>query len=190
MKRMLAWLLTCMLLLTCVSVPAMAQGADADVIIVGAGGAGLSAALEAVANGAEKVIVLEMTAKTGGALNYTSGSMSAAGTIIQKEDGIEDTVESYIADIINNGDDFGGQPNEELITVYANEAAQTFDWLYENGLKECTFSTDRATGSRAVFAPEHALYSIKRTYKATPKDRANYKSAAHEVLDALVDSCT
>ena len=69
-----------------------------NIVIIGAGGAGLSAAIEAVENGAEKVIVLEMTAKTGGALNFTSGSMSAAGTIIQKEDGIEDSVDSYVAD--------------------------------------------------------------------------------------------
>ena len=110
MNRILSMLLTFMLLTVCMAVPAMAQ--DADIIVIGAGGAGLSAAIEAAANGAQKVIVLEMTAKTGGALNFTSGSMSAAGTIIQKEDGIEDTVESYIADIINNGDDFGGQPNE------------------------------------------------------------------------------
>ena len=49
-----------------------------DVIIVGAGGAGLSAAIEAVNNGAESVIVIEKTTKTGGSLNYTSGSMSGA----------------------------------------------------------------------------------------------------------------
>ena len=186
MNRILALILSVAMLISGMAIPAMAEGADADVVIIGAGGAGLSAALEAVENGAEKVIILEMTATTGGALNFTSGSMSAAGTIIQKEDGIEDTVESYIADIINNGDDFGGQPNEELITVYANEAAATFDWLYENGLKDCKFSTDAATGARAVFAPEHALYSIQRTYKASPKDATKYKSAAHEVLDALV----
>ena len=139
MKRSLAILLVVVLLVsTLVAVKVFdrpaAVSADADIVIIGAGGAGLSAAIEAVENGAEKVILLEMTAKTGGALNFTSGSMSAAGTIIQKEDGIEDTVESYIADIINNGDDFGGQPNEELITVYANNATETFDWLYENGL--------------------------------------------------------
>ena len=186
MKKLISLLMALALLTACFAFPVFAEEADADIVIVGAGGGGLSAALEAVAQGAQKVIVLEMTAKTGGALNYTSGSMSAAGTIIQKEDGIEDTVESYVADIINNGDDFGGQPNEELIRVYANEAAQTFDWLYENGLKDCKFSTDRTTGARAVFAPEHALYSIQRTYKASPKDPANYKSAAHEVLDTLV----
>ena len=186
MKRILATVLALMLALGCMAVPAMAEEADADVIIIGAGGGGLSAALEAVNNGAKKVIVLEMTSRTGGALNFTSGSMSAAGTIIQKEDGIEDSVESYVSDILKNGSDFGGQPNEELVTIYAENAAVVFDWLYENGLKDCTFSTDRATGSRAVFAPEHALYSIKRTYKATPQDRTQYKSAAHEVLDKLV----
>jgi len=188
MNRILSILLSVALIVTMMAMPAYAEGADADIVIIGAGGAGLSAAIEAVENGAEKVILLEMTAKTGGALNYTSGSMSAAGTIIQKEDGIEDTVESYIADIINNGDDFGGQPNEELITVYANEAAATFDWLYENGLKDNKYSVDRATGARAVFAPEHALYSIPRTYKCSPDDPANYKSAAHEVLDAIVNA--
>jgi len=187
MKRILAILLSAALLMTMMVVPAVAEGTEADIVIIGAGGAGLSAAIEAVENGAEKVIVLEMTAKTGGALNYTSGSMSAAGTIIQKEDGIEDSVESYIADIINNGDDFGGQPNEELITVYANKAAETFDWLYENGLKDNKYTVD-AQGRRAVFAPEHALYSVQRTYKASPDDSANYKSAAHEVLDTLVNA--
>ena len=179
MKRILAMMLSLVMLLSCV--PAMAEGADADVIIVGAGGAGLSAALEAVANGAEKVIILEMTGMTGGALNFTSGSMSAAGTIIQKEEGVEDSVESYIADIINNGDDFGGQPNVELITVYANEATAVFDWLYEEGIKDCF----KPGAQRAVFAPEHALYSVPRTYKPSATE-AGYKSAAHQILDKLV----
>ena len=179
MKRILAMMLSLVMLMSCV--PAVAEGADADVIIVGAGGAGLSAALEAVANGAEKVIILEMTGMTGGALNFTSGSMSAAGTIIQKEEGIEDTVESYIADIINNGDDFGGQPNVELITLYANEVTPVFDWLYEEGLKDCF----KPGAQRAVFAPEHALYSVPRTYKPSATE-PGYKSAAHQILDKLV----
>jgi len=182
MKRIIATLLSLALVLTTLVVPAMAETADADIIVVGAGGAGLSAALAAAEAGAEKVIVLEMTAKTGGALNFTSGSMSAAGTIIQKEEGIEDTVESYIADIINNGDDFGGKPNKELIEVYANNATEVFDWLYENGVKDMF----RPGAARAVFAPEHALYSVPRTYK--PSAPEGYKSASHAVLDKLVNA--
>ena len=188
MKRIMAMVLCLCMLLTGFVMPAAAQEADADVVIIGAGGGGLSAALEAVEQGASHVIVLEMTAKTGGALNYTSGSMSAAGTIIQKEEGIEDSVESYIADIMKNGSDFGGQPSLELVTLYANQAADVFDWLYENGLKDNTYSVDRATGNRAVFAPEHALYSVQRTYKPSPDDKTKYKSAAHEVLDTMVNA--
>lgn len=181
MKRIIATLLSLAMALTMMVMPAVAESADADIIIVGAGGAGLSAAIHAAEAGAEKVIVLEMTAKTGGALNFTSGSMSAAGTIIQKEEGIEDSVDSYVADIINNGDDFGGQPNEELIRVYANDAAEVFDWLYENGVKDCF----KPGAARAVFAPEHALYSVQRTYKPSATVEG-YKSAAHQVLDKLV----
>ena len=181
MKRIMATLLSLMMALSMVIVPAAAETvADADIIIVGAGGAGLSAAIAAAEAGANKVIVLEKTAKTGGALNFTSGSMSAAGTIIQKEQGIEDTVESYIADIINNGNDFGGRPNKELITVYAENATEVFDWLYVNGLKDAAWR-----GPKAVFAPEHALYCVARSYKPSPTD-PNYKSAAHQVLDKLV----
>ncbi len=181
MKRIIATLLSLAMVLTMMVMPAAAESADADIIIVGAGGAGLSAAIHAAEAGAEKVIVLEMTAKTGGALNFTSGSMSAAGTIIQKEENIEDSVDSYIADIINNGDDFGGEPNVELITVYANNATAVFDWLYENGIKDCW----KEGATRAVFAPEHALYSVPRTYKPSATDKS-YKSAAHQVLDKLV----
>lgn len=154
----------------------------ADVIIVGAGGAGLAAALSAVENGAESVIILEKTGTTGGALNYTSGSMSGANTVIQKEDGIEDTVDSYVADIMKNG---AGKGDEELIRVYAEKDIEMIQWLWDNGLKDNTFSTDKE-GRRSVFAPEHALYSVQRTYKARPDDPKTYKSAAHEVLDTQV----
>ena len=187
MKKLISLLLAMTMLLSSLVVPAFAENAaDADVIVIGAGGGGLSAALEAAAQGAQKVIVLEMTAKTGGALNYTSGSMSAAGTIIQKEEGVEDSVDAYVADILRIGGDLGGQPNEALVRVYANEATAVFDWLYEAGLKDNAYSVDRATGNRAVFAPEHALFTIQRTYKPSPDDKANYKSAAHEVLDSLI----
>ena len=58
MKKMLSLVLA--LIIACFAMTAMAE--DADVIVIGAGGGGLSAALEVVNQGAEKVIVLEMTA--------------------------------------------------------------------------------------------------------------------------------
>ena len=152
----------------------------ADVVIVGAGGGGLSAAIEAVNNGAESVIILEKTSVTGGSMNYTSGSMSGAETIIQEIDGIEDTKESYVQDILKNGAQKG---DEELIREYVDEDVDAINWLWEHGLSDNKFSVDRATGTMSVFAPEHALYSVKRTYKASPDNSEKYKCAAHEILE-------
>ena len=165
--------------------PTYAETKTADVIVIGAGGGGLSAANEATVNGAESVIIVEMTSKTGGSLNYTSGSMACAESVIQKEDGVEDSQESFVQDILKNGSDFGGKPNEAMVREFVAEDINAFQWLWDNGLSEYTFNTD-AEGRRAVFAPEHALYSIPRTYKTKPMDSANYSSAAHEVMDKVV----
>ena len=193
MKRITAIVLTMAMALSMAAcgqtvkntVPAVeaSQTKTADIVIVGAGAAGLSAAIEAVENGAESVIIIEKTATTGGALNFTSGSMSGAETIIQEIDGVEDTKESYVQDILNNGANLG---NEELIRAFVEEDVAAIQWLWDNGLSDNKFSVDRATGTMSVFAPEHALYSVKRTYKASPDDATKYKSAAHEILDAAV----
>lgn len=151
---------------------------EADVVIVGAGGAGLSAAIAAADEGAGTIIVVEKLGKTGGSLNFTSGSMSGAETIIQELDGIEDTKESYIEDILSNG---AGLGNRELIEIFVNEDVDAIEWLWNHGLSEYTFSEQN--GKKSVFAPEHQLYSVQRTYKPKAMDPANYKSAVHEILD-------
>lgn len=157
-----------------------------DVIVIGAGGAGLAGALEAVDAGANQVVIIERLAVTGGSLNTTSGTISGANTIIQQEDGLtEDSLESYKQDLMNEGMKDGGTPNEALIDQYVEEAGKTVDWLWENGLKDKEFSTD-ADGNKSVFAPEHTLYSYPRSYKPKPDDPSKYKSATHEILDQMV----
>lgn len=155
---------------------------NAEVIIVGAGGAGLAAAIEAVTNGAKSVVILEKTNNTGGSLNFTSGTMSGAETIIQEIDGVEDSIESYAQDIMKNGTNLG---NKELIDAYVKEDVAAINWLWENGLSDNAFSVDRVTGQMSVFAPEHALYSQRRSYKPVPDDKETYKAAVHEVLDTV-----
>ncbi|MEZ5487321.1 MAG: FAD-dependent oxidoreductase [Steroidobacteraceae bacterium] len=72
---------------------ARAQGralarADWDLIVVGAGTAGLPAALFAAHRGA-RVLLLEKAAQTGGTLWFSGGRMSAAGTRLQASTGSE-----------------------------------------------------------------------------------------------------
>src|SRR5574344_1370748 len=59
MRKIFSVMLAAALLLAALAIPARAE--EVDVVIIGAGGAGLSAALEAAAQGAEHVVVLEMT---------------------------------------------------------------------------------------------------------------------------------
>ena len=181
-------LLAAALLLVSVIAPGLAETADetADLLVVGAGPAGLSAAVSAVENGAEKVIVIEKTGKTGGNLNVTSGTLVGADTIIQREDGLlEDSVDMLYQDMIDTGSEHGGRPNSNLLYKYSELVGPAVDWLWENGLKDCEFTTDEE-GHKAVFAPEHKLYSYPRSYKPKPIDSERYKSATHEVLDKLV----
>lgn len=169
-------------------VPAKTYGRNesADVVIVGAGGAGLAAALEAVDNGAESVIVIEQLPMTGGELNATGGTISAAETKIQELDGLtEDTLESYKKDIMHEGSKLGGVPNEALLDIYVAEARDATDWLWDNGLKDYKYSEDKE-GHKSVFAPEHALYSYPRTYKPQAQDPTKYKAAVHELMDKMI----
>ena len=183
MKKLLTIMLAVLLAALAVAASAEDNVKNADIIIVGAGGGGLSAAIEAVNDGAQSVIVLEKTGKTGGSLNFTSGSMSGAETVIQKLDGIEDTKESFVQDILNNGAHLG---NEAMIRAFVDEDVDAIQWLWDNGLSEYNFSSMKTTGKHTVFAPEHQLYSVARTYKPSANDPTRYKAAAHEIMDTVL----
>jgi len=70
-----------------------------DIVVVGAGGCGLVAALAAADKGAE-VLVLEKADKPGGGTAFSSRSLRAAGTRFQRAEGIEDNPERYAEEIL------------------------------------------------------------------------------------------
>ena len=77
----------------------MADVAAADVLVVGAGTAGIPAAVYAARRGA-KVVLLEGQDKIGGTLHVSSGHMSAGGTRLQAERGISDSGEAHYDDVM------------------------------------------------------------------------------------------
>lgn len=100
-----------------------------DIVIIGAGGAGLSAAIEAINAGA-KVIVVEKNAFMGGNTNYATGGMNAAGTKYQEAKGIQDSPELFYADTMKGGKDLN---NPELLKVFTEKSADTLYWLESLG---------------------------------------------------------
>jgi len=102
---------------------------EAEIVIIGAGGAGLTAAIEAAMNG-KTVIVLEKMSMVGGNTKLATGGLNAAETSSQEELGIEDSVETFVEDTMKGGGDIN---NKELVQILAEKSAETVDWLKEIG---------------------------------------------------------
>ncbi len=100
-----------------------------DLVIVGAGTAGLPAAIFAAQRGA-KVILLEAAGQIGGTLHLSTGQMSAAGTRLQREKGIKDTPDMHYDDVMRIS---RGTADPVLTRLAVDAAAETFDWLMDRG---------------------------------------------------------
>lgn len=100
-----------------------------DVVVIGAGGAGLSAAIEASARGAE-VIVLEKREFIGGNTNSSTGGINGAETSFQKDLGIIDSKELFYDDIMKGGH-YLNDPS--LVRTLVENAPSTLDWIAQMG---------------------------------------------------------
>jgi fumarate reductase flavoprotein subunit len=123
-----------------------------DILVIGAGTAGLPCAIEAAALGAS-VMVAEKADDIGGTLWFSGGQLSAAGTRLQREQGIQDSVGQHYEDIVR----MAGEPVDKVLVRHAAELApQTVDWLEDLGFPfdpECP-----------ALVPDHEYYSVPRTY--------------------------
>ncbi|GAA0729376.1 urocanate reductase [Clostridium malenominatum] len=96
-----------------------------DIVIIGAGGAGLSAAIEAKKAGAD-VIVLEKMPMAGGNTLISGAEYAAPNNWIQKKEGIKDSTDQFMKDILKGGDN---KNNPELVKVVAENALAGAEWL-------------------------------------------------------------
>lgn len=103
----------------------------ADVIIIGAGGAGFAAATEALEDGAT-VIILEKNEIIGGNTARAGGTLNAPDPERQSKIGVEDSVELFIKNTLEAGD-FKADP--ELVRVLCSNALDARHWLSEHGTK-------------------------------------------------------
>ncbi|KPU45563.1 urocanate reductase precursor [Oxobacter pfennigii] len=102
-----------------------------DVVVVGAGIAGLSAAIEA-ANGGAKVILLEKMPATGGSTIRSGAKILAAESSIQKAAGVQDTAEDFAKFLIDIGE---GKVNEDFVNLIAENSGPNIEWLIKNGVR-------------------------------------------------------
>ncbi|RDC75212.1 FAD-dependent oxidoreductase [Rhodovulum sp. 12E13] len=110
--------------------PRVVEGAPdtafaADVVVIGAGACGLTAALRAASQGAE-VVVLERDASPSGSTSMSSGFVPAGGTRFQADKGIEDSPERLEADILAKSYDTS---DARLARLAATHIGPALEWL-------------------------------------------------------------
>ncbi len=103
---------------------------QADIVVIGAGGAGMTAAIQAAQDGATDVIILEKMPMTGGNTTRSTGGLNACETSYQEADGIEDSVELMVQDTMTGGHDLN---DKDLVTTLAENSAEAVDWVNEIG---------------------------------------------------------
>jgi fumarate reductase flavoprotein subunit len=101
-----------------------------DFVIIGAGTAGLPAAVFAARRGA-KVLLVDAAPDIGGTLHLANGQVAAAGTRIQAAKGIVDTPDAHYDDVMSLS---RGLADKHVIRRTADEAPATINWLLDAGL--------------------------------------------------------
>lgn len=150
----------------------------ADVVVIGAGASGMTAAITAHDAGA-KVILLEKQPITGGNSMLAAGGMNAAETKFQKAKGIKDSIELMYQDTMKGGKNTN---DPALVKILAQNSSGSVDWLTSIGADisdvgrmagASVYRTHRPTGGHAVGA--HIANVLR-------------KNAADRKLDVRVNS--
>ena len=104
-----------------------------DVVVIGGGGSGLAAAIEARAAGCE-VVLLEKNPKLGGSTAWSVGSITSTGTPHQIRAGIRDRPQDHYDDMPLFAGDLAGRDNDELRRILCEEVPDAFRWLLGAGV--------------------------------------------------------
>lgn len=99
-----------------------------SVAIIGGGGCGLTAAIASAQSGAETVI-FERDIRPSGSTGMSYGSVCAAGTKLQEREGVSDSVDNLVADILEATQ---GQTDPDHVRAMAKNARDALNWITED----------------------------------------------------------
>ena len=131
-----------------------------DLIIVGAGSAGMMCAI-AAAEAGKSVLVIEKDVLVGGSLHVTAGHLSAGGTRRQKAKGITDSWKKHYKDVLRISNNTA---DKDLARLATRLAPDLVDWLEDHG-----YPFFEPT---PVIIHGHEPYSTPRTYWGSDDTRS------------------
>lgn len=104
---------------------------NADVVVIGAGGAGLSAAISANQNGAS-VIILEKMPQVGGNTIICGAAYNAVDPSRQEPAGVEDSIDNFYEQTFKGGDELG---DPKMVRTLVENSYPTLQWLESLGME-------------------------------------------------------
>lgn len=143
--------------------PAVKDTYDTEVCVVGGGGAGLAAAIAAVQEGAQ-VLVLEKCGITGGSTNVSEGALNAVDPERQVPQGIEDSIPTFFETTMKGGHNTN---NPELVHYLTDHALESVHWLESLGVEfqdECGSATG-SLGQRSHYTVTPSGNSYIRVFQ-------------------------
>ena len=149
----------------------------ADVVVIGGGGTGMAATIQASELGLD-VVLLEKGGELGGAFSATEG-MFGVGSHWQEEAGEHGTVGEAVRRCVNYHHYI---PSVALYSNFFNQTAETIDWLEEH---ECTFRTVVDYGGNLAWhvyyydenASSPGAYFTESLRKATRATKADIRTS-------------
>lgn len=102
-----------------------------DVVIIGSGGTGLAAAIQAHQYGLN-VAILEKNAKLGGNTTRASSGMNAAESVVQARLGVTDSMDTFYQETLKGG---GYMNDRDMLHFFVEHAPLAISWLEDLGIK-------------------------------------------------------
>jgi succinate dehydrogenase/fumarate reductase flavoprotein subunit len=151
---------------------------ETDVAIVGFGGAGACAAIEAADAGAQ-VTIFELASASGGSTAMSSAEIymgGSGGTRVQRACGFEDSTEDMFTYMMMSA---GPQADEAKIRNYCENSLSHFEWLCDLGVPfKDSFHQERAimclTDDGLLYTGSEKAYPFREHAKPCPRGHNLY----------------
>lgn len=136
-----------------------------DLIVIGSGAAGMTAAIQAQELGL-KVAILEKLAKLGGNSNRASTGMNATETMTQLSHQVIDNQASFYEDIWQGG---GKTNNKELLKYFVTHSESAINWLEKHNIFLTDLTSTGGMSQKRAHRPDNksavGSYMVKELQK-------------------------
>lgn len=150
-----------------------------DIVVVGAGMSGMSAAIEIARNSNASVLVLEKEAYTGGSSRVCGGGLWVVNSELNDQMGQDSTLEEYIDFMKMRGetDDL----DIPLMTNIYNKSADVVEYYYENGLPVSLETWSLGHGASQL----PVLWSLNDTLTSWRNGESGVFDGVQEIAESL-----